>query len=133
MLRDPTSGELRNRYAEPKARGLLKWEGITIAAPLGQQIEAIFDGQVVFADQLQGLGNVAILDHGEGYMSLYGLADFLVVEKDQQVLAGDTIATVGVSPGNDESTLYFEIRHNANTLNPENWLSLERISLINEP
>ena len=132
-LLDPTSGQLRNRYAEPKARGLLKWEGITISAPLGQQIEAVFDGTVVFADQLQGLGNVAIIDHGEGYMSLYGLADFLVVETGQHVLGGDTIATVGVSPGNDESTLYFEIRHNANTLDPEDWLGLERISLINEP
>ena len=133
VLRDPTSGQLRNRFAEPKARGLLKWEGITIAAPLGQQIEAVFDGTVVFADQLQGLGNVAILDHGEGYMSLYGLAELLVVETGQQVLGGDTIATVGVSPGNDESTLYFEIRHNANTLNPEDWLGLQRVSLINEP
>ena len=132
-LRDPTSGQLKNRYAEPKARGLLKWEGITISAPLGQQIEAIFDGTVVFADQLQGLGNVAILDHGEGYMSLYGLADFLVVEKDQKVIGGEVIATVGASHGDVESTLYFEIRHNANTLNPEDWLSLERISLIDDP
>lgn len=132
-LHDPTTGVLQHRYAEPKAQGLLKWEGILIGAPLDQQIEAVFDGTVVFADHMQGFGDVAILDHGEGYMSLYGMADFLVVEQGQQVLVGETIGTVGGSIGDAESTLYFEIRHNANTLDPESWLSLTRISPDIEP
>ena len=132
-LRDPTIGVLQRRYAEPKAQGLLKWEGILIATPQEQTIEAVFDGTVVFADHMQGFGDVAILDHGEGYMSLYGMADFLVVEPGQQVIIGDIIGTVGGSIGNDESTLYFEIRHDATTLNPMDWLSLRRISQDIEP
>ena len=77
---------------------------------------------------MQGLGNVAIVDHGEGYMSLYGMADFLIVEPGQIVLAGDTIGTVGTPVGNDESSLYFEIRQNADTLNPADWLKSHSFS-----
>jgi murein DD-endopeptidase MepM/ murein hydrolase activator NlpD len=128
VLPDPTPGALRHEYAEPKAQGLLKWEGIVIDAPLGQEVNAVFDGKVVFADHMQGLGNVAIVDHGEGYMSLYGMADFLIVEPGQIVLAGDTIGTVGTPVGNDESSLYFEIRQNADTLNPADWLKSHSFS-----
>lgn len=126
-LPDPTAGQLRHHYAEPKAQGLLQWEGIVIDAPLGQEINAVFDGNVVFADHMQGLGNVAIVDHGEGYMSLYGMTDFLIVQPGQMVLAGDTIGTVGTGIGNDQSRLYFEIRQNANTLNPADWLEFLQI------
>ena len=127
-LPDPTNGEVRHHYAEPKAKGLLKWEGLVVGAPLGQEINAVFDGMVVFADHMQGLGNVAIIDHGEGYMSLYGMTDFLIVQPGQQVLGGDTIGTVGSGVGNTDSRLYFEVRHNAETLNPADWLEMSRIS-----
>ncbi|MEM7255771.1 MAG: peptidoglycan DD-metalloendopeptidase family protein [Pseudomonadota bacterium] len=126
-LPDPTAGQLRHTYAEPKAQGLLQWEGIVIDAPLGQEISVVFDGSVVFADHMQGLGNVAIVDHGEGFMSLYGMTDFLIVEPGQIVLAGDTIGTVGQGVGNDEPSLYFEIRQDANTLDPAEWLEFLRI------
>ncbi len=128
QLTDPTEGKIQHHFAEPKAQGLLKWEGLVIKAPLGQEINAVFDGTVVFADRMQGLGNVAIVDHGEGYMSLYGMTDFLIVQPGQQVLTGDTIGTIGSGIGNDDSGLYFEVRHNANTLNPADWLEMRRIS-----
>ncbi len=128
-LPDPVSGQLLRQFAEPKARGLLKWEGILISALPDQPIKSVFDGDVVFADQIQGLGNVAIVDHGEGYMSLYGAADFLVVESGQHVLSGDVLGVVGESVGIGASTLYFEVRHNAATIDPLNWLAMENISL----
>jgi septal ring factor EnvC (AmiA/AmiB activator) len=128
QLTDPTEGTVRHHFAEPKAQGLLQWEGLVIDAPPGQEINAVFDGTVVFADHMQGLGNVAIVDHGEGYMSLYGMTDFLVVQTGQQVLTGETVGTTGSTIGNDASGLYFEVRHNANTLNPAEWLEMSRIS-----
>ncbi len=127
-LPDPTPGKLKHRFAEPKAQGLLTWDGILVEAPNDQPFSAVFDGKVVFADHLQGLGNVAIVDHGEGYMSLYGMADFLVVETDQLVLSGDMLGTVGQAVGKPGSRLYFEIRHNATTLNPQDWLAMTKIS-----
>ncbi len=132
QLPDPTAGKLQHRFSEPKAHGLLTWEGIMIATPMGQAIQAVFDGTVVFADHMQGLGDVAIIDHGEDYMSLYGMADFLIVEPGQHVFGGDEIGVVGDSTSGD-SGLYFEIRHNASTLNPQDWLAFRQISQDNEP
>ncbi len=131
-LPDPVQGTLFKQFAEPKAKGLLKWEGILITAPLGQSFTAVSDGLVVFADEIQGLGNVAIVDHGEGYMSLYGMAELLLVQTDQLLLAGDPIGTVGESVGTGTSALYFEVRHNADTLNPTDWLQMKQISQKNE-
>ena len=128
FLPDPTEGILYKRYAEPKAEGLLKWEGILIKAPLGQEIEAIFDGKVVFAGKIQGLGNVVIIDHDMDFMTLYGMAELLVIEEQQDVIAGQVIGTVGESVGNDASALYFEVRHSAEPVNPEDWLSMQLIS-----
>ncbi len=125
----PTSGHLRHTFAEPKAKGLLKWEGIVINAPMGQEVTAVFDGKVVFADHMQGLGNVAIVDHGEGFMSLYGMTDFLIVEPGQVLLAGDTIGTVGTTTGSQKPGLYFEIRQDADTLNPADWLESHSFSM----
>lgn len=127
-LPDPTEGTLSKSYAEPKAEGLLKWDGILVNAPLGQEIEAIFDGRVVFAGEIQGLGNVAIIEHDTDFMTLYGMAELLVIEEQQTVIAGQVIGTVGESVGNDAPALYFEIRRNAETVNPEEWLSMTAIS-----
>jgi len=114
-LPDPIGGSLQKSYQEPKAQGLLKWSGILIDAPLGEEFNAVSDGTVVFASELQGLGNVAIVDHGDGYMSLYGMAELLLVQKEQFLIAGDPIG------------IYFEIRHNAQTLDPQDWLEMHQI------
>ena len=127
QLPDPVEGNLIRKFSEPKARGLLKWKGILIEAPLGLPFSAVSDGLVVFADHLQGLGNVVIVDHGLGYMSLYGMAELLLVQKDQLVLAGDTVGTVGEYVGADTSALYFEVRHNAVAVDPQDWLTMHRI------
>jgi len=127
-LPDPTEGTLLKRYAEPKAEGLLQWGGILVKAPLGQEIEAIFDGEVVFVGEIRGLGNVAIIDHDMEFMTLYGMAELLVIEEKQTVIAGQVIGTVGESVGNEASALYFEVRHNAETVNPEDWLSMQLIT-----
>jgi len=126
-LPDPIEGTLLRKFSEPKAKGLLKWKGILIEAPLGLPFSAVSDGLVVFADQLQGLGNVVILDHGRGYMTLYGMAELLLVQKDQLVLAGDTVGTVGEYVGADTSALYFEVRHNADAVDPQDWLAMRQI------
>ena len=130
-LWDPVDGELLRDFAEPKAQGLLKWNGILISAALGLPFTAVSDGLVVFADEIHGLGKVAIVDHGDGYMSLYGMAELLMVQTDQFLLAGDPIGTIGQSVGLDASALYFEIRHNADTLDPQDWLEMHRISQKN--
>ncbi len=127
-LSDPIGGELLKRFAEPKARGLLKWQGMLVSAPLGLPFTAVSDGLVVFADSIKGLGKVAIVDHGQGYMSLYGMAELLMVEPNQLLLAGDLIGTVGESVANGTSALYFELRHKADTLDPQEWLAMQLIT-----
>ncbi len=127
-LNDPVEGRIVRKFSEPKAKGLLKWKGILVEAPLGLPFTAVSDGLVVFADQLQGLGNVAIVDHGEGYMTLYGMAELLLVEQNQFLLAGDPVGTVGESVGADVSALYFEVRHNADALDPQDWLEMHQIT-----
>ncbi len=126
-LPDPVAGTLFKKFAEPKAKGLLRWDGILVAAPLGEPFNAVSDGVVIFADELQGLGNVAIVDHGDNYLSLYGTAELLFVQKDQLLLAGDPIGTVGKSAGTDTSALYFEIRSDADPLDPQDWLEMKQI------
>ena len=128
QLPDPVDGELLKSFAQPKAKGLLKWNGLLVSAPLGQAFTAVSDGLIVFADEIHGLGKVAIIDHGDGYMSLYGMAELLMVEANQIVLTGDPLGTVGESVGLGTSALYFEIRHNADTLDPQDWLVMHRIS-----
>lgn len=127
-LNDPVEGRIVRKFSERKAKGLLKWKGILIEAPLGLPFTAVSDGLVVFADQLQGLGNVVIVDHGEGYMTLYGMAELLLVEQNQFLLAGDPVGTVGESVGADVSALYFEVRHNADALDPQDWLKMHQIT-----
>lgn len=130
-LKDPVEGRVIRAFSEPKAKGLLKWKGILIEAPLGLPFTSVSDGLVVFADELQGLGKVAIVDHGHGYMTLYGMAELLLVEKNQFLLAGDPVGTIGESVSADASALYFEVRHNADALDPQNWLEMRQIAQKN--
>ena len=117
-LRLPVIGELTNRFGRPRADSGLSWKGLFIAAKEGSEVKAIAPGQVVYADWLRGFGNLLILDHGSGYMSLYGNNEALLKQVGDQLGAGDTIASVGNSGGSPDSGLYFELRLKGKPFDP---------------
>ncbi len=116
----PTRGALKHKFGTRKRPGF-NWKGVVIDASEGSNINSIQDGQVVFADWLKGFGWVMVVDHGEGYMSLYGHAQALLKEVGEQVYQGETIALVGQSGGQVDPGLYFEIRHKGRAVNPTTW------------
>lgn len=116
----PASGPIIERYGAPRL-GKLQWQGVLIGAAEGQPVRAVSYGRVAFADWLRGYGYLMIIDHGDGYMSLYGYNQSLQKEVGDWVEAGDVIAIVGSSGGNERAALYFEIRHDGKTANPTKW------------
>lgn len=116
----PTSGKLVARYGQQRA-GSVKWEGVLIAAARGTPVRAVYKGRVVYADWLAGLGLLLIIDHGGGYLSLYGHNEQLFRAVGDQVAPGDTVASVGDSGGRAQTELYFEIRRAARPLDPTPW------------
>ncbi len=121
----PVRGELRNRFGSPREGGGLLWKGLFIAAPAGHEVKAIAAGRVVFADWLRGFGNLLIIDHGDGYMSLYGNNESLYKQVGAATRGGETVAVVGNSGGNTDSGLYFEIRHQGKAIDPLGWVNLK--------
>ena len=121
----PVRGELRNRFGVPREDSGLLWKGLFIAAPAGNEVKAIAAGRVVFADWLRGFGNLLILDHGGGYMSLYGNNESLYKQVGTEIRAGEAVATVGNSGGNPDSGLYFEMRHQGRAFDPLGWVTLK--------
>ncbi|HSG67029.1 MAG TPA: peptidoglycan DD-metalloendopeptidase family protein [Gammaproteobacteria bacterium] len=119
----PIPGRLLSRFGEPRAGPDLRWRGVQVAAPAGTPVRSIYHGQVVYSDWLPGLGLLAIVDHGEGYMSLYGHNEALLKEAGDWVGAGEAIAQVGDSGGQAQTALYFEIRRNGEPVNPRDWMS----------
>ncbi len=117
----PSQGRITGRYGSPKKAGSLKWQGVFIEAEPGTAIQAVNEGKVVFADWFLNLGLLIIIDHGEGYMSLYAHNQALYVTKGNWVKRGDTIASVGDSGGSNVNGLYFEIRHQGVPVNPMLW------------
>ncbi len=117
----PAAGKHLNKFGGSRGDSSLKWNGIEIAATRGSEVRAVHHGRVVFADWLRGAGLLIILDHGDGYMSLYGHNQSLLFETGDSVKAGDAIATVGNSGGRNNASLYFEIRKNGQPTNPANW------------
>lgn len=124
-LRLPVIGELTNRFGRPREDTGLSWKGLFIAAKEGDQVKAIAPGEVVYADWLRGFGNLLILDHGSGYMSLYGNNEALLKQVGDRLSAGETIASVGNSGGNADSGLYFELRHQGRPFDPLPWVKLK--------
>jgi len=122
-LRLPVIGELANRYGSPRADSGLSWKGLFIAAKQGQEVRAIAGGRVVFADWLRGFGNLMILDHGGGYLSLYGNNESLYRQVGDLVKMGDPVAAVGATGGNPETGLYFELRFQGKPLDPLTWVT----------
>ena len=121
-LKLPARGELAGRFGTPRENGSLTWKGVFIKAELGQSVRAVADGQVVFADWLRGFGNLLILDHGNGYMSLYGNNESLLKLVGEKTRAGENIASVGSTGGALESGVYFELRHEGKPFDPMKWI-----------
>ena len=92
-----------------------------MSAPVGRQVHTIHHGIVLFADWLKGYGLVTVVDHGDGYMSLYGHNQALLKSVGERVESGEPIALVGQSGGRDHSGVYFEIRHKGQAVNPKRW------------
>lgn len=122
-LRLPVRGEIANRFGSPREDTGLSWKGLFIRAPEGEEVKSVASGRIVFADWLRGFGNLMIIDHGEGFMSLYGNNQALLRKAGDDVRAGDSIAAVGNSGGNTEHGLYFELRHLSKPFDPLGWSS----------
>ncbi|TBU99323.1 murein hydrolase activator EnvC family protein [Stutzerimonas kirkiae] len=118
----PVDGRLVARYGTPRGGDArTKWDGVLIGANAGTQVRAVHGGRVVFADWLRGAGLLVILDHGNGYLSLYGHNQSLLRNAGDVVKAGDPIATVGNSGGQDTAALYFAIRQQGRPSDPAQW------------
>ena len=117
----PAQGKLLDRFGD-RRQGSVTWDGLRIKADSGTPVRAIHGGRVMYADTLRGQGLLIVLDHGDGYMSLYAHNDTLLREAGEWVQPGDVIARVGNSGGEKEPALYFEIRKNGNPINPLPWL-----------
>ncbi len=129
----PIRGRIRHRFGTPREGADLKWQGVVISGKRGEPVRAISYGRVAFADWLRGFGFLVILDHGAGYMSLYGYAQTLSREVGDWVQAGETIAAVGDSGGQAETALYFEIRHNGVPSNPAGWCTRAATAAVVSP
>lgn len=116
----PARGRIVERFGSTRL-GSLQWQGVVIGAKEGLPVRAVSHGRVAFADWMRGYGYLLIIDHGGGYMSLYGHNQSLHKDVGDWVSAGDTIATIGSSGGNDRSGLYFEIRRDGKPQNPSRW------------
>jgi septal ring factor EnvC (AmiA/AmiB activator) len=118
----PVAGGLQHDFGQPRAGGL-KWNGVVLTAPRGREVRAVYHGRIVFSDWLSGLGLLVIVDHGEGFMTLYGYNETLAKSTGDWVAPGDVIATVGDSGGQSQAGLYFEIRQGTTPVNPRRWIT----------
>ncbi|MFM7631944.1 MAG: murein hydrolase activator EnvC family protein, partial [Betaproteobacteria bacterium] len=118
----PVKGELAASFGAKRADGP-SWKGIFIKAVEGSEVRAAGAGEVVFADWMRGFGNLMIVDHGGQYLSIYGNNQSLLKRPGDRIKAGEVIATVGNSGGNEHSGLYFELRHQGRAIDPLAWLN----------
>ncbi len=116
----PVKGRLLRSFGSKK-QGYLKWKGVLLGAPIGRQVQTIHNGTVLFSDWLKGYGLLTVIDHGNGYMSLYAHNQTLLKSVGDQVETGEPIALVGQSGGQNQASLYFEIRHKGKAVNPKLW------------
>ena len=120
----PVAGKISHRFGTRKSDGKQKWNGVFIDAAEGDPIYSIHHGRIVFSDWLRGFGLLLIINHGEGYMSLYGHNQVLYRQTGDWVAAGDLVANVGNSGGQSKSGLYFEIRNAGKPSNPQQWCQI---------
>jgi septal ring factor EnvC (AmiA/AmiB activator) len=122
-LQLPVIGELMNRYGAQREESGSTWKGLFIRSVSGETVHAVADGMVVYADWLRGFGNLLILDHGTGYMSLYANNEGLLRKVGESVRGGDPVSTVGASGGQADSGLYFELRRDGKPFDPLKWVA----------
>ena len=118
----PVAGEILNKFGQNREGGGPAWKGLFIRARQGHEVRSVGSGKVAFADWLRGFGNLLIIDHGTGYLSLYSNNESLYKQPGDSVRAGDVVATVGSTGGQDEPGLYFELRHQGNPFDPMSWV-----------
>ena len=118
----PVKGRKIGSFGRPRADGQLRWEGIMMSAGAGTDVRALHHGRVVFADWLPGMGLLIVLDHGDGYMSLYGHNQDLLRDVGEWVSPDTVIARVGDSGGMADPGLYFEIRKDGSPVDPADWI-----------
>lgn len=117
----PVRGQVKKLYGKRRKLGKLKWNGVMIMASKGREVHAVSHGRVAYADWLRGYGLLLIIDHGDGYMSLYGHNQSLYKETGDWVDSSEVIGEVGDSGGQQTSGLYFEIRYKGKPTNPSRW------------
>lgn len=118
----PVRGSITGRFGARREDGQSIWKGLFFRAAEGADVRAVAAGVVVFADWLRGYGNLLIIDHDDDFLSVYGNNQTLLADVGQKVSAGKAIATVGASGGQEESGLYFELRHRGQAFDPGKWL-----------
>ncbi len=123
-LKLPVKGEVTNRFGRARQDGGLSWKGLFIRAEEGAPVKSVASGRVVFAEWMRGFGNLIIVDHGSGYMSLYGNNQTILKSVGEDIEAGDTIAAVGNTGGNNSHGLYYELRQKSIPFDPLTWSSL---------
>ena len=124
-LRLPVRGELTGRFGAPRGATGIEARGIFIRAPQGQPVQAVAAGRVVYADWMRGFGNLLIVDHGESYLTIYANNESLLKDLGEPVTAGETVALTGSSGGNEETGLYFEMRHLGRAFDPLRWVKMK--------
>ena len=117
----PVKGPVRNAFGQKRAGGL-SWQGWLIGADTGTEVNAIARGRVAFADWLRGYGLLLIIDHGQGYLSLYAHNESLLRDVGDWVESGAVVSIVGSNPGTGQG-LYFELRRNGAAVDPAGWLA----------
>jgi murein hydrolase activator len=121
-LKLPVKGELAGRFGAQREEGGVTWKGLFIRAEDGQTVRSVADGRVVYADWLRGYGNIVIIDHGAGYLSLYGHNESIVKQVGDNINAGEAIASVGSTGGSLDSGVYFELRQDGKPFDPMRWV-----------
>lgn len=119
----PTKGKMIHRFGSPRIAGQLNWNGAYITAASGNKVIAVHHGRVVFADYFGGHGLLVIVDHGEGFLSLYAHNQSLLKKAGDPVIAGESIAIIGNSGGQSNIGVYFEIRRDGKPIDPSAWLA----------
>jgi murein hydrolase activator len=115
-------GRVLARFGQPRAGGSMRWQGMLIGTDRGARVRAPFAGRVAYADWLPGMGLMLVVDHGGGYMSLYGHNEELFRKVGDPVAAGDVIGSVGDTGGHNQPALYFEVRRGRQPVDPQIWL-----------